>query len=191
MRLTQMMKDAFVNGILADVPEVDYGEQIRKIATDDLMKQVPTEVLILWDDPKLKGYVSQAGANFGRTPKDRPSNGWLGKENLFHGVQIYGIPSSGTLKLSDKAQRKVNDLGKKALAQQKEREQLRIKLKGLTLAYITTQTMAKAVPEFAKYLPAEHTTDRSVPVVANVVTSLMKAGWPKKKSAKPQLKAVA
>lgn len=42
------------------------------------------------------------------------------------------------------------------------------------------KALRAAMPEFAKYLPeADKAPDRSLPVVANVVSEFTKAGWPK------------
>ena len=47
---------------------------------------------------------------------------------------------------------------------------------------VLSEALAEALPQFAKYLPAEPVkgaAPRSVPVVIDVVEDFVKAGWPK------------
>jgi hypothetical protein len=64
-------------------------------------------------------------------------------------------------------------------AQESACKELSNQLDGAVAAANTREQLLKLLPEFGKYLPAEHVTPRSVPVVTNIVTDFMKAGWPK------------
>lgn len=69
------------------------------------------------------------------------------------------------------------------LEQKARRDKLRSSLKSIASSTTTRKALAAALPEFEKYLPAEAQTTRNLPVIANVVTDFMEAGWPKDKAA--------
>jgi hypothetical protein len=67
-------------------------------------------------------------------------------------------------------------------AQRKQREELESKLGGCVYSVTTRKALVSLLPEFEKYLPADDTAAlRPLPVLANVVTDFVKAGWPKNK----------
>lgn len=57
MKLTKLDKECFVTAVMADVPQIDYNELARKIVTADVISRLPKEVLVLWNDNTLKGFV--------------------------------------------------------------------------------------------------------------------------------------
>jgi hypothetical protein len=64
------------------------------------------------------------------------------------------------------------------------RADLHAKIKAVAYSVSTRKALADALPEFEKYLPADDAKAiRTLPVVANVVTDFMKAGWPKEQVA--------
>ena len=57
---------------------------------------------------------------------------------------------------------------------------LREKLHGCAYAVTTRKALVDLLPEFEKYLPADDASVcRTLPVVQNVVSDFVKAGWPK------------
>ena len=47
MKLTNIIRDAFVRSVMNDVPTVDYSEQIREVVTKEAVAQLPEKVRAL------------------------------------------------------------------------------------------------------------------------------------------------
>ena len=173
MKLTNYIRDAFIESALDDVPKgCDHEEEIRKIAQADLLAQLPAAVQKMWKDPNLMQYVRCRSDSYGGVSVAYPSDnsGW---------------GSSGKRQLTADGQKKVSKLADEMNADLALRKDLRQKLKGAAYACNTSKQLRELLPEFAKYLPAEEeTTCRTLPVVANIVADFTKAGWPAKKATK-------
>jgi hypothetical protein len=161
MRLTNIIRDAFVRAAMDDVPQVDYYEQLRKLITEDAVSQLPPKVRAIYNDKALRQHLNHEYAY------------------RYHGN--FNIPTTDrNFRLSDAA-KSIYDKTKEANdAQQTRRAELRSKLKSCAYAVATREALVKLLPEFEKYLPAdEEKAIRTLPVVANVVADFVKAGWPK------------
>ena len=167
MKLTNMMRDAYISQVLKDTPTTDI-EVLRQkacaIAIEDALTRAPAEVKKLWKSNTLRPWV---------TTRYHPFRG-----NLGHSVYLPAIP--GSEKLSNEAQSKVDELDSQALAALTTKDALRSKLRAVAYSCATRKQLADALPEFEKYLPADEAKAvRSLPVVTNVVADFVKAGWPK------------
>lgn len=165
MKLTNNIRDAFVRGALADVPTVDYDEQMRKLVQDAVVESLPPKIKAIWKDSSLKAFVKLGNVC---TPRGfsnvavPATDGWTGM----------AVPSSVEAQVAelvaanDKQRAMVSDLT--------------AKLKQAAYACTTRKQLTDLLPEFQKYLPADDAAaTRSVPVIANVVADFVKAGWPK------------
>jgi hypothetical protein len=164
MRLTNYMRDAFVNAAMHDVPKINYNEQAEKLAREYLHKKF--ESIFPGIDP------------------NGVANNWLEKcsVSLPGSLQnIYAIaPSYRVLETDLKIWPKLQEIATKHNIQDKERVELRSKLRGVANSCTTRKALAEALPEFEKYLPEDEAKAiRSLPVVANVLSDFVKAGWPK------------
>lgn len=168
MKLTNYIRDAYVERALQDVPQ---GKNYEDIITDAVravfVARLPANVLKVWKDSATRGYI---------------------KTSSFHGFGVsVGVPNTsdgwGSLRGSLKPdERKTLDALKAEWDADKQmRENLRAKLKSAAYACTTRKALAELLPEFAHYLPPEEATSRSLPVVANLVTDFVRAGWPKGK----------
>jgi hypothetical protein len=84
--------------------------------------------------------------------------------------------------LTPEAQAEVDALAEKASADKAARAVLSQRLRAVAYSVSTRKALAEALPEFAKYLPADEAEAmRTVPVIANVVADFVRAGWPKDK----------
>lgn len=82
--------------------------------------------------------------------------------------------------LADTETAQVQQLRAEREAQRSQPKDLSNKLRAAAKAHSSVKALRAAMPEFAKYLPeADKAPDRSLPVVANVVSEFTKAGWPK------------
>lgn len=165
MRLTNTIRDAFISGVMRDVPSIDYSEQIRKLLIEDIEAQLPKAVLALYKDKRLCGYVNTSWGSFNT------------------GVSVTYPCSDGiTTGITAPTREKVTELGRLSKLQFEARRDLERKLKSVAYSVTTRKGLADALPEFEKYLPEDEAKAvRTLPVVQNVVADFVKAGWPVKK----------
>lgn len=165
VKLTNYMRDAFVSAVLQDVPQMDYQSAMEKEVRDDMIRQMPPKVAAVYADKELHRFLTN---------------------HYFHGYGIYlQVPGDRDwCKLSPAAVKRLEKLQEQHDSQAKMMDDLRSKLRGVAYACTTRKALVEALPEFEKYMPAdEPAAMRSLPVVANVVTDFVKAGWPKGKAA--------
>lgn len=165
MRLTNYIRDAFINSVLQDVPQVNYDNKIRQVVMEDFIEQMPKAVREAYS--RFPEYF-------------RASSIYI---NDFGYVSVH---CGDKKELTQTTKEKVKELVKQHHEQSKIRSKLKTDLKAVAYSVTTANALRKALPEFEKYLN-EYVTkpvDRSVPAIANVVSSFVAAGWPKVK--KPQ-----
>lgn len=169
MKLTNSMREAFVNAAMNDVPCVDYDPLIRKAVTDAVMKALPPNVRKAYDDESTRHYVEMTTRRYGSVSVYVPGyQRWeSGKTAIF--------PA-----LSKATEDSLAALAAKEAIQAAERKALTAKLKGAAYAVTTRKGLAELLPEFEKYLPLDQpAANRMLPAVANIVADFTKAGWPK------------
>lgn len=163
MRLTNYIRDAYINSVMLDVPQERHSEQMEKTILDDAIAQLPGPVRAIWKDPKLQGYIETYSVH------PVPKAGCVQAPCL----------GSSTFKLTDTAMTRALELRKLRDEQEARLSNLRTRLRSIAYSCTTRKALAEALPEFEKYLPKEEETSRNLPVIANVVTDFVKAGWPK------------
>ena len=167
MKLTNYMRDAFATSVLNDTPHVDYSEQLRSAVEKAAVARLPAKVAALWKDPTLRDYVPRTTVYVDDGSVTVPC-----REDQDRGVLFR--------EFRDALMVDVGALVAEAKAQGDARRELYSKIRGVAQSYTTRKALAEALPEFAKYLPADAAAaNRSLPVVANVVADFVKAGWPK------------
>lgn len=168
MKLTNTIRDAFIRAAMQDVPSIDYTEQARSLLMADSLAQLPPKIRAIAKDKELSHFVN-TGRHYANS---------LGYVTVYCG-------NGNEFKPSPDVAVRVADLKIAADAQAKVAAELRTKIKAVAYSVTTRKALADLLPEFAKYLPAdEQAALRTVPVVANVVTDFVKAGWPKGGKAK-------
>jgi hypothetical protein len=169
VKLTNTIRDAFIRSVMDDTPSIDYAEQIRDAAMKAAVSKMPPKVASLWKDKELRQWVRLVGFSFdvvGGVSLPAPVGDFTDEKRAYKAT----------------IEAEISTLLAKAEGQRKERLELKNKIKGAAYGYTTRKALADAMPEFAKYLPAdEAAANRSLPVVANVVADFVKAGWPKGK----------
>ena len=165
MRLTKSDKQAFVNSVMNDVPSVDYNEQARKLCIEWAKSKMPQEVLEVF--VKFPGWI---GNKYMETP---------------NGLSAVHVPTLSTIYNTSSAHpdiwEKLVVLAEANSVQRKSRNELRAKVEG-SIATCTSLKQAKErFPEFVKYLPSERdgSFTANLPAIANLVSELTAAGWPK------------
>lgn len=169
MNLNQFDRQAFVRAVMADVPMIDYQEQANAIAKAAMLNALPKEVLAAYKlHPELISH-EQVHLPNGFTSVRVPckSDNWRALERNHQEVWA-----------------ELTTLVGKAREQSEAREGLKEKLTAAIGACRTLKQARERLPEFEKYLPTErgNTGTANLPVVANLVADLTKAGWPKDKN---------
>lgn len=171
MRLTNYIRDAFIEAAMQDVPATKvHTEEIRKLAQEDIFTRLPKDIQKIWSE-------NNESRSFLKIRHDS----YRGVSFVYPSIDEY---SSGDRPLSDKVKAKIDKLADEMKEDKKMRDSLQGKLKGAAYACTTTKQLRELLPEFGRYLPEEEAqTARSLPVVANIVADFAKAGWPKKSGA--------
>lgn len=167
MKLTKTLREAFVRAAMNDVPQTDYDEQAQKLVNEAAQKLF-TDTFPGADHKALTdgGWLNQSW--FG-TPR--------GLRNCYAYAPDY-CPQLHTPELTQK----LTELSAAAMEQEKQRDELEEKLNAVAYSVTTREALAKALPEFEKYLPeAPDAVAKNLPAVANLVADFTKAGWPKGK----------
>jgi len=178
MRLTNFHRDAFINRAMDDVPRkhADFDEELRNLALRTVVAHMPPQVAQVWS--RFPDWIQQG------TVWLRPSDfgcEWPGS-TLTSALHTPFADRGVLLKWLKKPEYAPQF---KALFDSRNEERSRIdalekRLRAVAYGCTTRAALAKALPEFEKYLPAEEGgVDRTVPAVANVVADFVKAGWPK------------
>lgn len=167
MKLTNSIRDSFINAVMQDVPSGDYQKQAKDIFEKPALDAMPAAVARIYKDPKTKGYVSLTYISFAGfshyIPHGNP------RPLLAHDAENF--LGSKTEELEKLRQAYKDELTKN--------RELRNRLNSVVYSCSTRKQLLEALPEFEKYLPA--LTDKTVdlPAVSNVVGAFMEAGWPK------------
>ena len=154
-------KQAFVRAIMADVPQVDYEAQARKLVEAAVYAAAPPPLKAMLDDPWLLRYLKRCSVY-----------------TYCGNVMCYGLADSSfdASKLAG-----LWELGTGRDAQQDARAELETKLTSTIAGFKTRKQVAAAFPEFIKYLPPEPVKSTNLPALTNIVDQVKAAGWPKGK----------
>ena len=170
MRLTNSDRRAFVRAVMADVPVIDYGIQVFNLVKPLVLATLPKEVIAMWNNNKLKGYIQT------EIPE--------GISYKLTATTNFRLPVSDW-KPSEEIKAKLEELGDLYDQQKENNWKLETKLEGTIAGINTLKRALELLPEFAKYLPADRSNSvGNVPMIADVVVELTKAGWPKDKPKK-------
>lgn len=158
MRLTKTIRESFVRAAMNDVPQVDYDSQITKLLFDNVVAQMPPEMLTAYQ--KYPNLFNNEG------------------RYIDNGIGYLYFPCS--IKPAHEAIKEAKKLVEKSGEQAKEIRALKDKLSATAESVTTRKALVNLLPEFEKYLPKEdEQASRQVPAIANLVADFTKAGWPK------------
>lgn len=173
MKLTKYMREAFVRGVMNDVPKVDYQAQADAMVRKAVRDAMPEG---------LRKLVDQGGEALD----------WLKVSQIsvpghsLSSVRTYCPESGGHDFLKFKNPNvwsQLTEINRLAGQQGEQRQALQNKLTGAANSVTTRKALAELLPEFEKYLPADTpAATRMLPVVVGVVDDFKKAGWPGKVS---------
>jgi hypothetical protein len=168
MKLLKYQKEAIVRSIMNDVPEVDYQELIQKEVTAWAVERLPANIKRIWDAPDSRSYLRTERYYFERAFIEAPG--------YWHTAANEDTDDAKALRA------KISELKALEDAQDQARSELRSKVFAVVMSCNTHKQFIERLPEFEEYLPAEAAPSTNLPVVANIVANLTKAGWPKGKT---------
>lgn len=168
MKLTKTAREIFLNNVMADVPFVDYEQQIEEAVRKEFVDKLPPAVRRVWDDAALRSYIETRVVSLPRA-----------SDEAFVGY-VY-VPCLSDERYEYAPNNEVQRLVKLNTAQKELRNALMTKLQAVASSCTTDKALREALPEFAKYVPSDTPTDRSVPTLTGVVDAFKQAGWPSDK----------
>lgn len=172
MKLVNLIRDSFINAVMADVPVKDYQEQMIKITKKAIDDAMPKELKdAIKKNPSVENWLNKT---YTTTPDGCPT------VNYYKAADRW---NDDWLKKTCPNEWKIlEDLGKEKIKQEKNIDELRAKIRACAYSCNTRKQLLDMLPEFEKYLPEnEAKTIQQFPLVANVVADFVKAGWPKSK----------
>lgn len=171
MRINDSIRQAFVRAVLQDTPQVDYKEQRTKLIQDHLLAIAPPKVLALYKDTATRIYFTPDNVTYGDQYRWGVGKFWL-VPDVDGGNSAYRIKDPEVLA-------KLHEIDTAENLQHSQRSELESKLRGVIRGFNTVKQAKAALPEFEKYLPNEvEKTPQYVPAINDLVTDLVKAGWP-------------
>ena len=161
MKLTVAHRKAFVQGVMNDIPGVDYDEQGRKIIEKRAVESLPPKVRELWDDETTRPYVIRSFTRY------------EGINSAYPGFK---------LSLTDSDKVELDRISAAKRAQTIRRRDIEAELYKAINACRTLKQARDAFPELVKHLPEESDgalKDAPVSLTqsANLLTTLSKMGY--------------
>lgn len=169
MKLTKFIREAFVRGVMNDVPKVDYQAKADALVRKTMREAMPEGLRKMVEDGgDVLNWIKTAYVS-------TPGNG-------ISSVNTYCQSQSNWIQFHRPAVwRQLEDIDKAALDQNKRHADLRAKLMGAANSVTTRKALVELLPEFEKYLPADApAATRNLPMIVGVVDDFKKAGWPGK-----------
>ena len=166
MRLTRSDKDAFVRAVMDDVPQIDYDEIAAGIAREAIRASLPkTVVEALSKHPECFCPMA-VSLPYGITNISVLATVGTGFDAIKSMPELWG---------------EIEALAKDSRTQRASLSALESKVRGVIESCSTLKQALERLPEFEKYLPKERdgTGVSNLPAIANVVSDLTAAGWPK------------
>lgn len=161
MKLTKFDRGAFVTACMDDVPKINYSEKIGKLVRDEVYNQMHTKIKAVYDDKNLRDMLGSQYVSV-----DHYSA-------YMHGARDFKMPADLAAQ--------IDVLYGEMKEQNKRLGTLKEKLVAAIACCSTLKQARERLPEFEKYLPfnRDNAGTANLPAVANLVTDLMAAGWPK------------
>ena len=159
MRLDKYAKLAIVRAIMADVPKPDVKAYRKSIQAEVVKLMSPAVRKVYKECPKAltAEYVS----------------------DLYDGVDW----QSRYIILGNVTKDQLNNVCKPLDDAIRARAKVEHDLKNIVESTSTLKRLKELLPEFVKYFPTEAEPSKNLPAVANLVTDMVKLGWPDKKKA--------
>ena len=158
MKLNKYQKAAIISNIMGDVPKVDVAAHRKEIQAAVVKEMSPAVRKVYKECPDAlrKEYRS----------------------DLYDGVSW----DSRYVIIGDVTEARLDELMKPLSDAIVARDDVCRKLRGVVESCTTLKKLEELLPEFKAYFPTEEAPTKNLPAVANLVTDMMKLGWPKGKT---------
>lgn len=166
-------RDAFVRAVMDDVPKRDFMPEVEQIAKTAAERSMPKEVHAVWVKTKLRPWLAHD-----MPLMDGSTHQGLSGDAMAMLTSVR-VPNIGGVIFNDEELHQLEALAAAWNEQTNHREGLRSKLKESALGCRTYKQLTDTFPELVKYMPKAVKATVNLPVAANVVADLVKAGWPK------------
>lgn len=160
MKLTRYLRAAYVRAALDDIPTVDYDELIRKTVYDIVVASLP--------EP-MRAFLNSEHGHF------------MAHDFFYAGEISISVPCSRhhCTTLYGQIDLAVASLRNARLEQDNRCSELYDKLSAVANSCTTTEALARALPDFAKYIPKPEPKVAMPVAVTGVLEAFKAAGWPK------------
>lgn len=168
MRLNKYHKDAFVEGVLQDLPATDYDEVAQKLVRDAMVERMPAKVRAVYDDKDVRHWLR---------------NEWMSMPGSLQ--NFYCVNGSNMGEVPGELKERLLELSQLKREQTSKKDAFGHKIRAAIDSCQTRKQALELLPEFEKYLPKDTTSTgvSNLPVICNLVAELVQAGWPKDKDA--------
>lgn len=167
MRLTNALRDRILSAVMADLPKVDYEEELRVFLQKDAKDKLPVELKNAIElNPTAEIYLGDSFIHPFRC---------VG----FGGVRVMNKHYAPDVSEGSEAKR-IHDLHEK---QRDQRNKLRAQIEGVLGQCKTTQDFVKVFPQFDGYIPKTEAAVITNLPAAQVVEEMIAAGWKQKEVA--------
>lgn len=162
MKLTQYDRKCIVASILADIPEIDHADTMRKRALAVAKQAAPETVRKLLDGPTAH---------------------WVNKETVYCDCMSFRVPApdynaARELSAALKADPEFSAAHKAHDDQRDQRVNLRRELEANVGLFTTRKRFIERFPDLAKYAPDDSSSPSTLPATTSLVDHLRAAGMP-------------
>lgn len=163
VRLTEHIKTNIANAVMADVPKIDYMQQIEDKVLAWAVAKLPAPVFALYKDEQMRPWISHA-------------------ELYLKGVGTVRVPYGGLSTTSEEdnaAYEHANDLIVKHIEQDEKFDDMRRVVMSAINSVSTVERLIAIAPDLSKYAE-RFLTGKAYPVApVDMLKELRDAGWPK------------
>jgi hypothetical protein len=153
MKLTNEMKDAIINAVIADTPREYSSDSRDKDATAICVSKMPTDIRKIWDNKAVRHWIATEYA------------------------EGFNYLPTGGAKIEE-----LIAVRERYRASEKAIKALREHVRNVVYQFSTDVQMRTAIPELDAYIPKPPEKTNQLPVVHGLMEELSKAGFPKDKS---------
>lgn len=176
MKLTKIHREAFIRGVMRDVPKVDYQTQVEAVISADIIATAPKKVAAVYEDLKLRPYVCSGRHTLNCYTSEGNAYRYFYGDAGLNSVSVIADYSP-----SPDAVKKLNAILDAAKLQNAQRDELSTKVHNAIWGCNTLKQAQEQLPEFLKYLPIEIKPGTTL-AVQNPALDLAKYGWPEKET---------
>lgn len=167
MKLTKKLRGRLLSDIMADLPRVDYEEELRVFLQKDALDKLPVELRnAIALNPEVVDYL------------------YDGYVYPFRCVGLGGVRVANAKYKPDVSEgsgaKRIHDLHEK---QRDQRHKLQTQIEGVLEQCKTTQEFVKVFPQFEGYIPKTEVAVITNLPATQVVEEMIAAGWKQKEVA--------